>query len=246
MTGGTRAVPIAVGITRFDQVTPVIAEVRVVDDPETWRSAGFTVSGDGAVIVGRTVIRIAAEDEARSTRRGITGWTLAGATEAAAADGTVDGLPTTIVPLPEDASPGAAPPAHANGVVRLDHVVVLTPDLDRTTTALAAVGLAARRTREAGPGPDGAPRLQRFFRLGEVILEVVGPATPVGEGCARFWGLAYVVEDLDTTAAVLAERVSRPRDAVQPGRRIAALRPGAGLAVPTAFLTPDRHTAATG
>ena len=238
-------VPIAVGITRFDQVTPLIAEVRVVDDPEAWRSAGFTVDGEGAVVVGRTTIRLAAEDEARSTRRGITAWTLAGATEATS-DGTVDGLPTRIVALPEDGRSDHQAEAHPNGVVRLDHVVVLTPDLDRTTEALEAVGLAARRTREAGAGPDGVPRLQRFFRLGEVILEVVGPATPTGEGCARFWGLAYVVDDLDATAAVLAERISRPRDAVQPGRRIAALRPGAGLAVPTAFLTPGRHTAATG
>lgn len=236
--------PIAAGITRFDQVKPVIAEVRVVDDPEAWRSAGFTVGDDGAVVVGRTVIRLAAADEARFIRRGITGWTLAGT--AAAAGGTVDGLPTTIVAFPEDGSPGAGPVAHANGVIRLDHVVVLTPDLDRTTRALEAVGLAARRTREAGPGPDGVPRLQRFFRLGEAILELVGPATPTGEGRARFWGLAYVVDDLDVTAAALAGRLSRPRDAVQPGRRIAALRPGAGLAVPTAFLTPDRSTAATG
>jgi hypothetical protein len=239
-------VPIAVGITRFDRVTPVIAEMRVVDDPEAWRSAGFTVSDEGSVIVGRTVIQLAAEDEA-STRRGLTSWTLAGTAESAAAvDGMVDGLPTTIGPVPEDGSPGAEPAAHANGVIRLDHVVVLTPDLDRTTKALEAVGLAARRTREAGTGPDGVPRLQRFFRLGEAILELVGPATPTGEGCARFWGLAYVVDDLDATAAILAERLSRPRDAVQPGRRIAALRPGAGLAVPTAFLTPDRRTAATG
>lgn len=241
-------VPIAVGITRFDHLMPVIAEVRVVDDPEAWRSAGFTVNGEDAVVVGRTVIRLAAEDEARATRRGIIGWTLAGATEApaATANGTVDGLPTSIVAFPEDEGSGPEPGAHPNGVVRLDHVVVLTPDLDRTTEALEAAGLAARRTREAGAGPDGVPRLQRFFRLGEVILELVGPATPTGEGCARFWGLAYVVDDLDATAAVLAERISRPRDAVQPGRRIAALRPGAGLAVPTAFLTPGRRTAATG
>jgi hypothetical protein len=244
-------VSIAVGITRFDHVTPVIAEVRVVDDPEAWRSAGFMVNSESAVVVGRTTIRLAAEDEARATRRGITGWTLAGATEptgasGATTDATVDGLPTSIVAFPEDGPTGAEPGAHPNGVVRLDHVVVLTPDLDRTTEALQAVGLAARRTREAGAGPDGVPRLQRFFRVGEAILEVVGPATPTGDGCARFWGLAYVVDDLDATAAMLGERMSRPRDAVQPGRRIAALRPGAGLAVPTAFLTASHHTAATG
>jgi hypothetical protein len=227
-------------------VTPVISEVRVVDDPRAWRSAGFTVGEDGTVPVGTTCIRLVEDDPKLPPRRGITGWTLVGATiPAPAADGvpTIDGLPTEVEGLPDG---GPAPPVvHANGVTRVDHVVVLTPDLDRTTTALQAVGLAPRRDREAGIGPDGAPRLQRFFRLGEVILELVGPATPTGDGPARFWGLAYVVDDLDATAEALAERMSRPRDAVQPGRRIAALRPSAGLAVPTAFLTPDRRPAPT-
>ena len=95
----------------------------------------------------------------------------------------------------------------------------MTPDLDRTTAALGAVGLEARRTREAGGG-----RQQRFFRLGEVILELVGPAEPAGEGPAAFWGLAFTVADIDATAAHLAGRIGEPKAAVQPGRRIATLR----------------------
>jgi hypothetical protein len=251
-------------------VTPVISEVRVMDDPGAWRSAGFTVSEDGTVPVGTTRICLVEGDKALPPRRGIAGWTLVGAAlPAPAPEGVpgIDGLPTDVEGLAdgedgaevgedgaeggEDGAEGGErrgptpPVVHANGVIRLDHVVVLTPDLDRTTAALHAVGLEPRRDRAAGLGPDGVPRLQRFFRLGEVILELVGPATPTGDGPARFWGLAYVVDDLDATAESLAERMSRPRDAVQPGRRIAALRPSAGLAVPTAFLTPDRRTAPT-
>ena len=215
----------------------VIVEVRVADDVDDWRVAGFSVAADGTLRIGRTAIRLIDGE-----RTGVVGWTLAGLT-APPPGGTLDGLPTDVAGDDALAPADAVPPPHPNGAVRVDHVVVTTPDLDRTTAAFAAAGLDARRTREAGTGPDGAPRLQRFFRLGEVILELVGPVEPTGDGPARFWGLAHEVADLDATADLLAGRLSRPRDAVQAGRRIAALRPGAGVSVPTAFLTPEppRH-----
>lgn len=232
-------------------MTPVIAEVRVVDDVEAWGAAGFSVGGDGVVIVGRTRIRVVCDEEVLASRPGLAGWALRAIPGDALAgpEGDVDGLPTEVVPsaaddeLDEDEAGDEPADPHPNGVIGLDHVVVLTPDIDRTTKALAVIGLEPRRTRQAGTGPDGVTRLQRFFRLGDVILEVVGPDVATGDGPARFWGLAYVVGDLDATAARLGDRMSRPRDAVQPGRRIAALRPTAGLAVPTAFLTPDRRAA---
>ncbi len=245
------AVALGAQVSRFAGVTPVIAEVQVADDPEAWRAAGFTVGGDGVVVMGRTRIRVVGDDPVRVNRPGLAGWTLA-AVPAGAVDGPVgdvDGLPTEVAPLlddegedGEDRSDAPGEP-HANGVSGLDHVVVLTPDLDRTTEALAAIGLEPRRTREAGAGPDGVARLQRFFRMGDVILEVVGPEVATPDGPARFWGLACVVDDLDATADRLGDLMSRPRDAVQPGRRIAALRPTAGLAVPIAFITPDRRAA---
>ena len=84
---------------------------------------------------------------------------------------------------------------------------------------------------------------QAFFRIGEPILEVV--EAPEGtsvardlDGPARLWGLAFRVEDLDRTAATLGNLVGTPRDAVQPGRRIATLRPEAGLGPAIAFMTP--------
>jgi hypothetical protein len=152
--------------------------------------------------------------------------------------GVLDGLPTTLA---VDAGPDATgatgetgPVGHPNGVTHIDHVVVLTPDLDRTTAAIATLGIEARRTREAGPG-----RLQRFFRLGEAILELVGPAEPRGDGPARFYGLAFTVADIDATADHLAGRISSPRPAVQPGRRIATLRAGDDVSVPVAFMSSD-------
>jgi hypothetical protein len=56
-------------------------------------------------------------------------------------------------------------------VVAVDHVVVLSPDLDRTAAVLRAAGFDQRRLRE-GPTPGGSTR-QAFFRMSEVILEVV-------------------------------------------------------------------------
>jgi hypothetical protein len=127
-------------------------------------------------------------------------------------------------------------------VSALDHVVAITPDLDRTVAALRAAGLDLRRIREE-PTPAGAPK-QAFFRLGEAILEVVQePPEAIQKGGGRerpafFWGLALLAPDLEATASYLGDRVSEVRDAVQPGRRIATLRRSAGLALPVALITP--------
>jgi len=149
----------------------------------------------------------------------------------------LDGLPTELADGISERDP--APP-HANGVVGLDHVVAFSPDLERTVPALEAVGLDLRRVRE-GPTPAGAQR-QAFFRLGEVILEVV--EHPSGTAAAadrdapcRFWGLAFGVEDLDAASAHMGTALGGPRPAVQPGRRIATVRREAGLGVPVALIT---------
>ncbi|HEX5365960.1 MAG TPA: hypothetical protein VFW63_04770 [Acidimicrobiales bacterium] len=209
----------------------VLARLDVGDDPGGWRALGFDVTA-GVATVGAVRLHLAGAEAGAG--RGILGWSLRGGP---AVPGDVDGLPTS----PADASPGPGAPGdrptppggHPNGAVGLDHLVVATPDLDRTTAALAAVGLAPRRTREAGGG-----RLQRFFRVGEVVLEVVGPAAPAGDGPAKFWGLAVTVADLDAIVALLGDRIGRPHAAVQPGRRIATVRADEAVSVPLAMMSP--------
>ena len=195
---------------------PILSELELGGEAAPWADLGFRVEGDGSVRVGAVTLRFAPAEGA-----GIRGWTLAGAQ----GDGPIDGLPTRRVPAaaPEE------PPAHPNGALRLDHVVVMTPDLDRTFAALQAAGLDLRRVREAGEHRQG------FYRVGEAILEVVGDVEPPGP--ARFWGLVVVVEDLDAVADRLGDRLGRARDAVQPGRRIATVRDAAGLGVPVALMT---------
>lgn len=205
-----------------------LVEIEVGDDAVEWQSLGFAVADDVAT-VGTVRLRFAGAGDERG--RGIVGWTLR---HVGAPTGDVDGLPTDyeLVGAGEATTGGPDERGHPNGVTHIDHVVVATPDLDRTTEALHTVGVEPRRTREAGRG-----RLQRFFRLGEVILEVVGPAEPAGDAPATFWGLAFAVADIDATAAHLAGRIGDPRGAVQQGRRIATVRTGDEVSVPVAMMS---------
>jgi hypothetical protein len=212
-----------------------IDELTVADPPAAWSSLGFEVEGD-TCIVGEVRIRLVGQD----VGRGLIGWSLRDidTTE-------LDGLATTR----SDRPPPGEPPTHPNGVAEVDHVVAITPALDRTVAALEEAGLALRRIREE-PTPAGAPR-QAFFRLGPTILEVVQEPDDVIEKRgddrpAFFWGVAFVAPDLDATAAGLGDRVSEIRPAVQPGRRIASLRRSAGLAIPVALITPATPSASGG
>jgi hypothetical protein len=209
-------------------VPVTIDELTVADEPEPWAALGFTLDGTTCVI-GDVRIQLASSD---AKRKGLIGWSLRGieTTE-------MDGLATTS----SDREPPSEPATHPNGVTAIDHVVAITPALDRTIAALGAAGLDLRRIREE-PTPAGAPR-QAFFRLGATILEVVQePADAIERGGpdrgAFFWGLALVAPDLDQTVAALGDHVGDAREAVQPGRRIATLKRSAGLSVPIALMTP--------
>ncbi|HEX4188779.1 MAG TPA: hypothetical protein VHY83_12855 [Solirubrobacteraceae bacterium] len=208
---------------------PTIAELTLADEPASWRELGFTVTG-GSCRIGAVGLRLAGGQAGR----GIVDWSLRGL-----ASVELDGLPTSRADGPLEEIEPSAP--HPNGVVAIDHVVAVSPDLDRSVAALQAAGLDLRRRREE-PTPAGAPR-QAFFRLGEVILEVVQEPDDVIERAggpdrpAFFWGLALRAEDLERTVEGLGELAGSVRPAVQPGRRIATLRRSAGLAVPLALIS---------
>lgn len=190
-------------------------------EPDAWRSIGFAVGDGGVCSVDGVAIRLGAAG------RKIAAWSIDGV-----ASGTViDGLITA------NASVGSAAVDHPNGTVALDHLVVLSPVPDRTIAALAEHGIeprGRRHTDEYGP-----PYTQTFFRVGKPILELIGPDEPTGDDPARFYGLAFTVTDLDETARYLGDRLGDVKDAVQPGRRIATLRKGAGAGVPIAFMSPE-------
>jgi hypothetical protein len=206
---------------------PTIDELLLADDGAAWTALGFAVA-DGCCDLGRVRLRFLAD----ASTRGVVGWSLRDL-----ASIELDGLTTTASEGPlRDAAP-----KHPNGVVAIDHVVAMSPNLDRSVGRLRNAGLDLRRIREQ-PTPAGAPR-QAFFRLGAEILELIQVPEEsierVGghDAPARFWGLAVVVQDLERTVRALAPHVGSARDAVQPGRRIATVRRTAGLTFPLALMS---------
>jgi hypothetical protein len=204
---------------------PTVDQLLIAAGPAQWVAAGFEVDGD-VCEVGTVRLRLEG-----GPGRGITAWSVRDLGEH-----DLDGLDTRA----SDA-PAAAGGVHPNGTLSIDHLVVISPELDRTTAVLQGAGLDLRRVRE-GDTPGGSRR-QAFFRMGELILEVVEapPGTKIAadaSGPARLWGISFLVADLDTPAAVLGESLGEPRDAVQPGRRIATVATAAGLGPAVAFMTP--------
>jgi hypothetical protein len=195
---------------------PRLVALDVAEDPAAWAALGFDVR-DGRCRIGATELWL------RGGAGGITGWTLCG-TEST----DLDGLPTAAgEPVEGDA------PRHPNGVVAIDHVVVATPDAERTFAALRDAGVELRGATVAGTARRG------FGLLRDALVEVVGPLEPDGTGPAAFWGITVVTDDLDAASALLGARLGPPRDAVQPGRRIATVRgEAAGVRTPVAFMTP--------
>jgi hypothetical protein len=196
-----------------------VAALRIGGEASQWRELGFEVADDGVATVGGVRLELRPSVEPGT----IGSWALEGLDP----PDTIDGLPT------EAATRRGPGPAHRNGAIAIDHVVVLTPSLERTTAALGEIGVECRRVREAGGGVR-----QGFFLLGDLLVEVVDAGGLDADAPARFWGVTVVVSDLDAAADVLGERLGEIRDAVQPGRRIATVRPEASGGLPLALITP--------
>jgi hypothetical protein len=206
-----------------------IDRLIVGDEPEAWANAGFTVDDDGICRIGTVRVELAG----RGIGKGLRRWSLRDVDPL----DDVDGIPTAA-----STDPPATAAEHANGALRIDHLVLMSADGERTARALTkATGLEVKRTRESGT--YGAPMLQRFFRMGEVLLELISAAEP-SEGPARFFGIAVDVDDIDGLTGYYGERLGQIKEAVQPGRRIATLRhKELDLSVAVAFMSPGAASA---
>jgi hypothetical protein len=202
-------------------VPPSAHEIVIADEPDAWERLGFLVDGDGSFQLGG--LRIVAAGA--GVGEGIVRLAVEGLP---ACRERPDGL-AIVAGEPFSSRAGRAAP-HPNGALAVDHVVAFTDALPRTLAALEAAGMEVRRIRE----PPESPARQAFLRLGEVVLEVVETGRPP----VAFWGLVIVVADLAACAELLGPLLGRPRDAVQPGRRIATVRPEASLSVALALMAP--------
>ena len=206
-----------------DMSDPKVEWLTVAGDVDTWRSLGLTVTTEGLIPLVGASIRIVAATADHET--GIVGWALSGVEDVA----EIDGLVTEVV--------APMPPIYAQHALRasgLDHVVVSTADLERTSEAIAlATNCELKRIREVGTMRQGFHRIGR----GGLIVELVErPDLPAGP--ASFWGLVVIVDDIDAACELIgAERISPPKDAVQPGRRIATIRADVDLGLPVALMT---------
>ena len=198
---------------------PTIAGLSLTESPDRWRELGFAVALDDVCRVGAIELALGAAGEG-----GLVGWALTGPPH-----GDVDGIPTAY-----RAAPAGSAPAHVNGATRVDHVVLVSPDVARTLGVLLDVGMRPRHQRAAGSLLR--PMRQVFFRHGEAVVELVGPSEREGDGPARLWGVTFAVTDLDACAALRGAQLGPVHAAVQPGRRIASVVREAGLRLGVAFM----------
>lgn len=193
---------------------PALRSLLIGDTASSWIKAGFDVleaNGRSSTTIGDVSIELLGSDG----DRGIVAWRF---DDLDLGEGqNIDGVQTLGV-----REPPPAPQKHQNLVSHLDHVVMFTPNIQRTISKLEAAGFEARRIRDI-PGTEPL-RQQVFFWAGSTIIELVGPAEPTGDGPASLWGLAVTCDDLEMAHERLDGVLGNPKPAVQTGRRIATLR----------------------
>lgn len=205
-----------------------VAEFVIGGLTNPWAAIGIYFSSGGCANVGNTWLHCDTQ-----LPPGLHSWVLCDAPQSVK---SIDGLVTTYVDDVRALNTeriSEVTNSFQLKIVGVDHVVVNTPDLQRTSDALTrATGAPLKRVRDAGNGVQ-----QGFHRLGGVIVEIVStPHTLVGP--AVFWGLVFVVDDLEAVFNHVGPDVlSPPKPAVQPGRSIATFRSAAQLGVPCALMT---------
>lgn len=217
-----------------------LERLRLGDSAAAWSAAGFFVSAEATVTLGKTIIQCTGQGEP------FQGWQIHGCQShgvssgsSISEDSSIDGL--ELLPASEQGPSlnAVSSQPHPNGITSLDHIVVSTGDYQRSIAAFESAGFEVRGSRSTSS--YGSPMRQTFFWAGDVILELMGPdlGEATSESPAQIFGLALVATDLDSTAAALGELLGTPKAAVQTGRQIARLRTNSvGIGLPIAVMSP--------
>jgi hypothetical protein len=193
-----------------------LASVRLHGNADAWTALGLMADATGRFAFANGTIDVG--DHASSL----------------VIDGALE-LPADVDGVAVAAGDVTVPTLHPNGAFELDHVVVTTDSLERTSAAFEQrLGLVQRRVRET---PTVRQAFHRFADQGGsrgCIVEVVENARVDG---AALWGVVLNVVDMDWLTAVTGELLGAPRPAVQRGRQIATVRSEAGLGAAVAFMS---------
>jgi hypothetical protein len=208
-------------------VTFRLAAVRVAGELHAWTEIGFNVDGADRIGLANGAVELTGPAD------GVSGLLVVreeGDDANADVAPDLEGIPLAVGHV----MPGTH---HPNGAFELDHVVVMTDSLERTSDAImTTLGLERRRTRETDTVRQAFHRFPDQGGSRGCIVEVV--ESPRVEAPELF-GLVVNVVDLGAATALLGdELIGRVKDAVQPGRRIATLRARRGLGLAVAFMTP--------
>jgi hypothetical protein len=196
-------------------VTSRLVGVGVPDAPGAWEAIGCTVV-DGTVPFANGALLL-----------GVGGIVVADPVDA-----------TDLEGVPLSTADPAPPVEHPSGAFELDHLVLLTTSLERTSAAVEAqLGLACRRVREAGPVRQAFHRFADPPGGGRGCIDEVVESDRVAS--TTLMGVVLNVADLFDLADRLGPDVmSLPKPAVQPGRFIATVRRDVGLGTAVAMMTP--------
>ena len=201
-----------------------LAGIGVPDAPEAWASLGCAVIDRSVPFANGALLF------------GIDGLVIATAvpdldTDLADLDIGLEGVPLAV---------GAVVPAvtHESGLFELDHLVLLTASLERTSAEVQRVlGLEQRRVRETGTVRQAFHRFADAGGSRGCIVEVV-ESDRVER--TTLMGVVVNVTDLFDLAERLGPDVmSAPKPAVQRGRYISTVRRDVGLGTAVALMTPD-------
>lgn len=192
-----------------------LAAVGVPEAPAAWAAIGCTVV-DGVVPFANGALLLGAQ--------GIF------------VDEPVDAVDLEGVPIGH--RPVVPVVDHPSGAFELDHLVLLTRDLERTSAAVAdALGLEQRRVRETDTVRQAFHRFDDANGSRGCIVEIVESDRV---SATTLMGVVLNVLDLFELAGRLGpDVVSLPKPAVQPGRHISTVRRDVGLGSAVALMTPE-------